>query len=172
MSRIKQKFIRFGTGTDDVNARLIPANYTAVNYTPSQVASEGADKVSAYLKGIDNAIGSIGSTTGDISLSTFSAANNQASLANVTGLAFSNGVVRSFDAIVSVAIDATTDLFAEYKLHGIQKSSDWELSYEYLGDDTGVGFDITSSGQVQYISSNISGFVSNTVKFRAYITSV
>lgn len=53
MSRIKKKFIIFGTGTDGTNGQDVPANYTPSNYTPTQVASEGTDKISAHLKGID-----------------------------------------------------------------------------------------------------------------------
>lgn len=56
MSRIKKKFLRLGTGTDDLNSRDVPANFTPTNYTPAQVASEGTDKVSAHLKGIDNKV--------------------------------------------------------------------------------------------------------------------
>jgi hypothetical protein len=60
MSRISKKFIRFGTGTNDVNSRDLPANYTPAAYTPSEVASEGTDKVSAHLKGINNALAAVG----------------------------------------------------------------------------------------------------------------
>lgn len=63
MSQIKKKFIKFGTGTDDVNSRVIPANYTPSSYTPTQVASEGTDKISAHLKGINNAIAAVSSET-------------------------------------------------------------------------------------------------------------
>lgn len=62
MSQIKKKFIRFGTGTDDVNSRDVPANFTPTYYTPSQVASEGTDKTSAHLKGIDNFLGTVTGT--------------------------------------------------------------------------------------------------------------
>lgn len=57
MSQIKKKFIKFGTGSDAVNARDLPANYTPSEYTPAQVASEGNDKVSAHLNGINTRLG-------------------------------------------------------------------------------------------------------------------
>lgn len=57
MSKIKKKYIKLGTGTDDLNAQDLPANYTAVNYTPTQVASEGTSKISAHLKGLDIQLG-------------------------------------------------------------------------------------------------------------------
>lgn len=56
MAKIKRKYISFGLTATDVNAQAVPATHTAVNYTPSQVGSEGTDKVSAHLKGLDAAV--------------------------------------------------------------------------------------------------------------------
>jgi hypothetical protein len=109
---------------------------------------------------------------GDIAETSFSAANNQAAAADVTGLAFANGVVRSFNAQVSITIDATADLFEVYELMGVQKGSSWDMSQSSTGDDSGLVFSITTAGQIQYTSTNLAGFVSNTVKFRALTTSV
>lgn len=173
MARIEKKYIKYGTGADESNARDIPANLTPSNYTPTQVASEGSDKISAHLNGVDAALGNtVTASSGDINETSFSAANNQTTAADVTGLAFANGTVRSFRALVSVSIDATSDLFEQFTLEGIQKSSSWEMSSSSLGDNSGVEFSITSAGQVQYTSSNVSGFVSNTIKFRAVTTTV
>lgn len=172
MSRITRKFVKTGNTADAVNAQIIHSTYTPTNYTPSAVGSENTVNVSAHLKGIDSAIGAIGLTPGDIGLTSFSAANNQSSPANVTGLAFANGTTRSFESLISISIDATTDLYAVYKILGIQKGSDWHISISYTGDDTGIEFSITSAGQVQYTSSNLSGFVSNTMKFRASTTTI
>jgi hypothetical protein len=111
-------------------------------------------------------------SAGDISETSFSAANNQGSAANVTGLAFANGVVRSFVAQISVTIDATADLFEVFELKGIQKASSWDMSISSTGDTSGLDFTITTAGQIQYTSTNLAGFVSNTVKFRALTTSL
>lgn len=112
------------------------------------------------------------SSSGDILETSFSLANNQAAAANVTGLSFSNSTVRSFDALVSVAIDATTDLFEVFTLRGIQKGASWDMSQTSNGDASLVVFSITTAGQVQYTDANYSGFVSGTVKFRSIVTSV
>ena len=87
-------------------------------------------------------------------------------------MAFSSATVRGFEAIVSVAIDATSDLFETFTLLGINKGSSFDMSIQSVGDDSGISFSITSGGQVQYTSTNVSGFVSNTIKFRARTTSV
>jgi hypothetical protein len=106
----------------------------------------------------------------DIPETSFSPVNNQTSPANVTGLTFNNAQVRSFEALVSVAIDATSSLFESIKLHGIQKDSGWMMSQTGVGDNSGITFSITSTGQVQYVSGNNAGFTSATIKFRAITT--
>jgi hypothetical protein len=90
-------------------------------------------------------------SAGDIKRTSFTAADNQAVAANVTGLAFANGVTRGFEAQITIVRGAT---YAEYSLKGIQKASSWEMSQEYVGDNTGIAFSITSAGQIQYTSTN------------------
>jgi len=55
-------------------------------------------------------------SSGDISETSFSAANNQGTPANITGFAFANGTVRSFKAIMSVYINATTPLYEVFEV--------------------------------------------------------
>jgi hypothetical protein len=102
---------------------------------------------------------------------TFAAANNQSAFANITGLLFANANVRSFEAFVSVYIDATTDRFALFTLKAVQRASNWVLNTSFIGDNnTGIVFRILSTGQVQYTSTNLAGFVTDTMKFRATST--
>lgn len=98
--------------------------------------------------------------------------NNQASPVNVEGLAFDNATVRAFEVLVSVAIDATANLYELFTLRGIQRDSDWVLDSNAVGDTSGVAFSITSGGQVQYTSTNVAGFVSNTCRARAVTLSL
>lgn len=116
-----------------------------------------------------------GGTTGDISLTSFAAANNQATPANVTGLAFANGSIRSFFCWMSITTIATASTYTVQELYGVQIAGpDWSMTVFYfpLGDTTDVTLSITSAGQVQYTTPNIAGFVSCTIKFRAIITTV
>ena len=113
-----------------------------------------------------------GASAGDIAETSFSAANNQAAAADVTGFAFAAGVVRSFKALVSVAIDATADTYETFELVGINKGGSFDMAVSAVGDDTGAVFTITSAGQIQYTSANSAGFVTNTIKFRAETTTV
>lgn len=54
MSKSTEKWIDFGTSSGQVNSRGLPAHYTPNTYTPAQVGTEGNDKVSAHLRGINN----------------------------------------------------------------------------------------------------------------------
>lgn len=111
-----------------------------------------------------------GGSSSDIQETSFSLTNNQTTLTDITAFIFPNVNVRSFQALVSVSIDATSDLFEEFHINGIQLGSDWQISIDSTGDDSGVNFDITAGGQVQYTSNNYSGFSTGTIKFRAITT--
>jgi len=104
---------------------------------------------------------------GDLNEGSFTAADNQVAPADITGFAFANATVRSFDALVSIVRDST---YATYSLYGIQKAASWEMSQASTGDVTGIVFSITNAGQIQYTSTS-TGFTS-LIKFRAITTSV
>lgn len=106
-------------------------------------------------------------SSGDINETSFTAADNQSAAANVTGLAFANGTVRSFEAQVSIVRNTT---YAVYRLMGVQGASSWYMDQTYTGDVTGLTFTITTAGQVQYTSTSTGSTA--TVKFRARTTSV
>lgn len=109
------------------------------------------------------------SVTGDIVPTTFSAANNQATPSNVTGLAFANASVTSFDALISIKVTATASLFQTVRILGVQKGSSWEITETSAGDDTGITFSITTAGQIQYVSTSQTGWTATAIKFRACV---
>lgn len=117
-------------------------------------------------------VGAPGASAGDLSEASFSIANNQSLAADVTGFAFANATVRSFDALVSVSIDAGSDLFESFRILGIQRSGTWDITVESVGDDSLIVFSITASGQITYTSAAYAGFVSGTLKYRAFTLTV
>jgi len=101
----------------------------------------------------------------------FNADNNIVFPEDITGFAFGNGVVRSFEAIVSASVIATNNQYAIYKILGIQKDDHWYINTSYVGDSlAGISFSITDDGQLQYTSLNQPGWVSTTIKFRGFMT--
>ena len=118
-----------------------------------------------HVSGVTSAIQTqLDSKEGNVT-TTFASANNQAVLANVTGFLFSTQV--AFDALISIEIDATANLYEQISLKGIKRDSDWIIFQDGVGDDSGIDFDITAGGQVQYTSTNLAGFVSGAIKFRS-----
>jgi len=95
----------------------------------------------------------------------FNAANNVSSASNVTGFSFNSSNVASFTANVSVVINATANLYESFTLNGAYSSTGWVMTSTGRGDVSGVAFTITSGGQVQYTSTNVSGWTSSTFRF-------
>lgn len=101
---------------------------------------------------------------------TFAAANNQTTAANVTGISLSG--VRAAKVLISVAIDATADLFESFTLDIVQRGADFDIAQSSVGDESNVDFSITSGGQLQYTSGNESGFVSSTMNYQIQVTAI
>ncbi len=95
----------------------------------------------------------------DIPLTSFTVANNQSSVSNITGLAFDIAAVQS--AIITYSVYRVTSgselcengqISIQYK----QTAATWNLSQTCSGT-SGITFTITSGGQVQYVSTSMSG---------------
>ena len=110
----------------------------------------------------------VGQSAGDILETSFTVVNNIAVLTDITGFAFTNGSVRSFEAQVSID-RAGDNLYEKFDIEGIQKAGSWEISVESVGDDSGIEFDIDATGQVQYTATNLTS--GGTLKFRSITTS-
>jgi hypothetical protein len=80
---------------------------------------------------------------------------------------FNAATVRSFAVQCSVSRETgSTKVYESFTLSGLRTDTDWILQLEGFGD-SGIEIDITSAGQVQYKSSNISGTgYTGLIKFR------
>jgi len=87
-------------------------------------------------------------------------ANNQTTAANITNLIFDGASNRGF--VLDYTIYRKTDsveLSQIGRLRAVYKTVEntWLMSDDYSGENAGVTFSITSSGQIQYTSTNMSG---------------
>ena len=64
-NKVNVTYIDFGTGSRQVADDALPSVFSPSSYTPDQVGSEGTNKVSAHLKGIDNYFQSLGANFND-----------------------------------------------------------------------------------------------------------
>lgn len=164
------------TGVMSENA-AITANRAVISDSNGQLlhSTTTATEI-GYVSGVTSAIQSqinaISSALGPVVAGTFTGlANNTANQA-ITGFTLSTAAVGSFEALVRVRIDATSDLFSTFKLIGTQKAaSAWDVTSSFGGDSIpGVSFDALDTAgttQVRISVGNMTGFVSGAVIFRA-----
>ena len=144
----------------------VPYQYPEPGESPGwgEGATGWAEKVTEVLQSIVNA--------NDILETAFTVDNNIAAATNVTSLAFNTTSVRAAEIDYSIyrATDAPTELTETGKMLIVYKNTanTWFLTRTTSGDDTGVEFTITTTGQIQYTSTDISGAnYTGIMKFRA-----
>jgi hypothetical protein len=98
----------------------------------------------------------------------FEAENNRVSATDITGVAF-NSSIWGFDVYLAARLTATTNLYTNFHIRGVNKNDSWEIVKSYVGDDTGIEFYITSGGRLQYTTPNFPGFSSLVFKTRAFV---
>ena len=137
-----------GNPTIDVDINGTTAETVADNADSILIYDNSASAIRKMSRG--NFLSGIPTTSsGDINETTFTGLVNNTANQTITGFAFNNAVVRSFQALVSVYIDATSDLYVSYELRGVQRGSDWAMTQTYTGDDvTGLSFNITNAYSV------------------------
>lgn len=105
----------------------------------------------------------------DILLTSASLANNVSTLTDIPGFRFNLAEVQSFEAdfyierLFEFGTQSTTEAG---KIFGRYDGSNLFVSVEANGD-SGITFDATAGGQVQYVSTELSNFQSATIRFRA-----
>jgi len=106
-----------------------------------------------------------------VSSITYDALNNQLDIPFIT----INSSIWSFDiylAVVIVMANTNDNLYCNFQIRGVNKSDIWEIISTYVGDDTGIEFDIvndiiTSNGLVRYSTPDYGIDVSSiTFKYR------
>ena len=145
--------------TLDINGSLRATNSLFTNSTITNMTFTNVTANNLMTNNLNLGISSMFSGS-------FVASNNISVAANISGFAFANANIRAFNASVSVSVlvSSGTNLYAVYTLIGNQTDSGWTLLADNVGD-AGITFTITSSGQVQYTSTNVTNFTSSTFRY-------
>jgi hypothetical protein len=140
--------------------------------TKGLVPAPVAGDATKFLRGDGTFADAPGGVSGDIAPTTWSGLADNSSNDSIVGLDFSTSIM-SFEALLHVYVNATTDTYATYKLLGTRNDpTDWtgaDLQVEYTGAGNLLTFSIDSSGQVRVTTGVISGFTSGFIRFRAQV---
>jgi hypothetical protein len=115
-----------------------------------------------YIGGVDVTP----NTYDQFSSMTFTAANNITSQ-NIPSINYSGSSVWGYDVYLSARLTATTNLYSNYHIRAVNKETSWELVSNYVGDSI-LSFNITNDGQLQYSTTNFTGFSSLIFKYKVF----
>lgn len=105
----------------------------------------------------------------DILLTSAALGNNISTATDIPSFRFNMAEVLSFEAtyyIERIYEFGTQNITEEGKIYGRYDGTDLFISQE-ANNDSGVRFDATASGQLQYTSDELPNFTSGTIRFRA-----
>lgn len=142
------------------------ANAVSVFSGGSITAAGGASIEKNLIVGGTLTVNGRGITKG-LNTITFVGANNQVSPTNVTDALMDSGLFGA-DIYISVRVVciSPSNVYTNFHLRLVNKITTWELASNYVGDDSGIVFSITSGGQIQYTSPNFTGFSSMVMKYQ------
>jgi hypothetical protein len=150
----------------------VTINNIPFNIPVSGEQPEWGESLTNYLVEIAAVLNSLKGPN-DVLETGVSIALNQTTFADIFDFSFNSVAVRSFsvEGVITRTTD-TTKLYEEFTLRGLNTDGEWVLQQEGIGY-SGVIFDITTAGQVQYKSVSISGTgYSGVIKFRGIALSI
>ena len=89
---------------------------------------------------------------------------------NVTGFLIAAAVIISFEATITVDIDATVDQQESFQVKALYNGTAWDYSIDSIGDCE-LDLSIDSTGQVGYTLPVVTGFVSGKLRFKYNVIS-
>lgn len=147
---------------------LIIDNQT-FNYPVAGESPGWGEDATAWAVAVTNVLATV-SGDGDIGLTSATLANNQAVAANVSGLLFDVAVVRGAKIEYSIYRTSSTITTPKAEKGTMEVSYDgstWSI-LRSATEDTGITFTISSTGQIQYTSTDVgSTSYTGTMKFYA-----
>jgi hypothetical protein len=101
----------------------------------------------------------------------FNASNNVITNTAITNLIFPSASYRSFSLLMSVSLSASSNLYSQYTINGIQGASGWSIFTDIIGDTIDINFSIDStSGQMLYTApTNYTSWTSTLINYHATV---
>ena len=96
-------------------------------------------------------------------------ASNNVTCENIPDVKYNDDTVWGFDVYLAARLTATTNLYANYHIKGINRGDCWVIYTSCIGDtnqDCILSFNITDDGQLQYSTTNFTGFSSLIFKYK------
>lgn len=138
--------------------KVLIVNNTPYNYPTSGDEPGWGDDATGWAEGVTTVLSNLVGPN-DILETAFNIANNQITDADVTGLVFNAASVRAAKISYSVFRVSTTNPSGFTETGTIQIIYDnnvgWSINHGAILGSSGVTFTITSTGQVQYKSTDI-----------------
>lgn len=132
------------------------------------------EEVTSWAEAVSDALSDV-QAPNDILLTTSTILNNQAAFVNISAFTFSTASVRRIDCeylIERSTLTPSQKIVEAGRIEGFYDGTNWSWAVQSVGD-AGIEFNINTSGNVQYKSSDLSGtgYVGQ-IKFRAKTVSV
>lgn len=144
----------------------LTVNGTVYNYPVAGEEQKWGEDGTAWAEAVTNILSTI---VGDgfIPETTVTIDDNITSFTNILGASFNNSISRAFRFTYAVSRTDGSSVFTETGvITGVYDGSEWDYTIERLGD-AGMTFNVTSTGQIQYKSTNIGGTYSGDINFYA-----
>ena len=136
---------------------------------PTQGTDIGyAEEVVGWQSAVSDALTTVQGVN-DIPITTATIANNQTTAQNVVGFLHNDLNTRAFKAEFSIkrTYDTGTSIVTESgTIEGNSDGTDWYITIESIGN-SGITLSINSAGQMQYLSTNLTNYVSGDIKFKS-----
>lgn len=172
--------VLLGNGTGPIinttNLTYIDTTLNVIgNISTSNLLSINADIKQLHVQDLYANSVNITPSIGDLNENIFYANNNQSIYTPITYFRFDATIVKTFISQISITI---TTIGYQYDtliiLKGINSNSGWCTNYDFIGNNINNFFNITidSTGQINYTSENIPGWISTKIRFRAETTSI
>jgi hypothetical protein len=151
--------------------KVLIINNTPYNYPTSGDEPGWGNEATGWAEGVTNVLSDLLGPN-DILETAFNIANNQTTFADITGLIFNAASVRAANISYSIFRISNTNLSGFTETGTIQLIYDnnlgWSINQGNILGSSGVTFNVTVAGQIQYKSTDIGALnYIGTMKFRA-----